>query len=81
MPTAEVPDGVVTWTSTTPAASAGDMAVICESELIVKDAGTPPNVTLLAPVKPLPVRTTRVPPAVLPVAGLAAVMAGTAASV
>ena len=43
-PAAEVPAGVVTVTSTRPAASAGDRAVIEVDELTVNDgAGTPPN--------------------------------------
>ena len=54
-------------TSTVPAASGGEVAVIEVSELTVKDAaGTPPNVTAKAPVKPLPLIVTEVPPAVVP---------------
>jgi hypothetical protein len=39
-------------------------------------AGTPPKVTVVAPVKFVPVTVTTVPPAVLPVFGLTAVTVG-----
>ena len=67
LPVAEVPVGVLTMTSTVPAAWEGDTALMDVSELTVKlVAATPPNVTLAAPVKPLPVMVTLVPPAVVP---------------
>jgi hypothetical protein len=56
--------------STVPAACGGLVAVICESELTVKIAGTAaPKLTLVAPVKPHPVITTAVPPEVGPELG------------
>ncbi len=61
-----VPEGVVTVTSTMPAACAGLVAVICESELKVKAAEVVPKWTDVAPVKPQPVIVTMVPPAVEP---------------
>jgi hypothetical protein len=76
----EVPLLVVTLTSTVPAAVAGAVAVICVSELIVKlVAAVPPNVTPVAPEKFVPVIVTTRPPAVLPVLGLTAVIAGAGA--
>jgi hypothetical protein len=65
--TAEVPVGVVTTTSTVPAAKGGDTAVMDESEFTTNDAAsTPPNVTRVPPVNPLPLIATDVPPAELP---------------
>ncbi len=67
---AEVPPGVVTVTWTVPL-PAGLIAVICVSlstEIIVP--AVEPNETPVAPVKPIPVRTTVVPPLSGPLAGL-----------
>jgi hypothetical protein len=65
-----VPPAVVTVTSTVPATWAGDVAVICESEITVNEGtAAVPNVTADAPVKPVPVMVTEVPPAVNPPAG------------
>ena len=62
-----MPVGPLTTTSTVAAAWDGDTAVILVSELTTKlAAGTPPKVTPLAAVKPVPVMATLVPPAVLP---------------
>jgi hypothetical protein len=70
-PVVEVPFEVVTVTSTEPAASAGLVAVICESLLTVNDgAATDPNLTVDAPVKPDPLIVTAVPPTVVPDVGL-----------
>ena len=76
--TAELPVGEYTVTSTVPEAEAGGaIAVMDVSELTVKDAaGTVPNSTWLAPVKPLPVTVTLVPPAVLPLVVPSDVTAG-----
>jgi hypothetical protein len=61
---------VVTVISTVPAGLAGLTAVIWVSLLNVKlVAGTVPNSTLLAPVKPVPVIVTDVPPVVDPSLG------------
>ena len=60
------PKGVVTVTSTAPV-PAGDVAVIAVSEITVKVvAATDPNLTEVAPVNPLPLRLTTVPPAAGP---------------
>ncbi len=68
--------------STSPAAWAGDTAVIWESDTTVKlAAGVPPNDTDVAPVNPLPVTVTIVPPAVGPDCGLMPVTAGAGAQV
>ena len=54
---------VVTVTSTTPAYSAGVVALICVSDTTVNVASKPPNRTPVAPLNPLPVIVTVVPPA------------------
>src|SRR5260370_39628358 len=65
-----VPAGVVTSTSTTPAACAGLVAVTWESVLTVKPvAAVAPKWTDVAPVNPQPVMTTLVPPNVEPEVG------------
>ena len=57
---AEVPTAFVTVISTVPAACAGDTAVICVPELIVKlAAAVPPKLTAVAPPKPVPVMVPR----------------------
>jgi hypothetical protein len=63
----DVPPSVVTVTSTTPAAPAGVAAVI-EVELFTMKlvVGALPKATATAPVKPVPVMTMEVPPAVGP---------------
>ncbi len=43
-------------------------------------AASPPKVTAVAPMKPVPVMVTEVPPAMVPEAGLTAVTAGTGAT-
>jgi hypothetical protein len=64
----DVPVYVVTVTSTTPAACGGLVAVMEVAEFTVKElAATEPNLTAVAPVKFVPVITTEVPPAVVPV--------------
>jgi hypothetical protein len=74
----DVPLGVVTVTSTVPAAWGGAVAVIDVAELTVNErAAVLPKLTAVAPVKFVPVIVTEVPPAVLPVVGLSPVTAGT----
>jgi hypothetical protein len=69
LPTA-VPPGVVTRTSTAPAACGGVTAVIEVRLVTVKlAAAVPPNVTAITPVKFLPAMMTLVPPAVGPLFG------------
>ena len=64
-----MPNPVVTLTSTVPV-PAGEVAVIDVAELTVKPvAGVAPKLTAVAPVKPVPVMVTEVPPAVGPVVG------------
>jgi hypothetical protein len=66
---AEVPPGVVTVTSTVPV-PAGAVAVIELSELNTNDvAAVDPNLTDVAPVKPLPRMLTTVPPVLGPEVG------------
>ena len=77
-PVALVPPGVVTVTSTVPADSAGAVAVILLELLTVyAPAAVPPKLTAVAPVNPVPVIVTLVPPAVGPDAGLTLVTEGT----
>jgi len=71
-----VPNPVVTLTSTVPV-PAGEVAVIDVAELTVKPvAGVAPKLTAVAPVKPVPVMVTEVPPAVGPVVGVVEVTVG-----
>ncbi len=68
--TAEVPPGVVTFTSTPPAACAGEVAVIEVALMKLKPAAAvPPNDTPVTPVKLVPVIVTTVAPAVEPEVG------------
>ena len=72
-----LPLGVVTMTLAVPAAPAGVVAVIVvafPTETPV--AAAPPKVTLVAPVKVVPVMVTLVPPAVGPEFGLTEVTVG-----
>lgn len=63
---------------TAPASWAGVVAVICVAESTVNElASVPPKVTVLAPVNPVPVIVTVVPPAVVPEAGAIPVKVGT----
>ena len=76
--TALVPDGVVTVTSTMPAAWAGAVAVTLVSDPKVKSASVSPNRTAVTPVRLVPVIVTLVPPAAGPLAGAIPVTVGTA---
>src|SRR5487761_2529426 len=71
-----VPADVVTVTSTTPATWAGLMTEIELSLFTTGVAGLPPKLTEVAPVNPLPVMFTVVPPPMGPEAGLTWVTAG-----
>jgi hypothetical protein len=74
-----VPPGVVTVTSTVPV-PAGEIAVILVAESTVKlEALLIPNITVVAPVNPVPVTVTVVPPAAGPAIGEMLVTAGTGA--
>ena len=73
-----MPPAVVTRTSTVPL-PAGEVAVIDVAELTVKlVAAVAPNVTAVAPVKPVPVIVTEVPPAAGPDVGEIEVTVGAA---
>ena len=62
-----VPPTVVTVISTVPAVEGGDVAVIDPSEFTVNEvAATPPKSTAEAPVNPVPVIVTDVPPFTVP---------------
>ena len=77
---AEVPAGVTTVTSTVPL-PAGLVAVICVSETtVIALALVAPNPTDVAPVNPLPVTVTVVPPPASPLVGSIAVTTGAAAA-
>jgi hypothetical protein len=72
-----VPPGVVTAMSTVLAAPGGAVAEIWLELLITNDAALPPKVTAVAPVKPVPLIVTVVPPVVGPDVGLTLVTDGT----
>ena len=75
--TALVPPGVVTVTSTAPCVPAGAVAVMELAETTVKLAAfAAPNRTAVAPVSPVPVIVTTVPPVVGPLFGLTDVTVG-----
>jgi hypothetical protein len=77
-----VPPGVVTLTSTVPAAWAGDLMVIRVGETtVLLEPAEPPNLIAVAPVNPVPVIVTSVPPAWGPLAGDMLVTVGGAAYV
>lgn len=72
-----MPPGVTTVTSTVPLPG-GLVAVISVSECTVITALTLLKLTSVAPVKPLPVMVTLLPPAPVPLAGEIAVTCGRA---
>jgi hypothetical protein len=77
---AEVPPGVVTVTSTMLAAPAGEVALMLVSLATVNEvAASVPKSTAVAPVNPVPVIVTTVPPAIGPALGRTVVTVGTAA--
>ena len=75
VPVAEVPAGVVTVTSTVPL-PAGLVAVIWVSLVMLNFVAVGPKETLVAPVKPVPVIVTGVPPEFSPLLGLMPVTTG-----
>ncbi|MEY9227936.1 hypothetical protein ABIF78_000259 [Bradyrhizobium japonicum] len=76
---AEVPPGLVTRRSTVPV-PAGDVAVIDVDEWTVTlVAAVAPNVTAVAPVNPVPVTVTTVPPVCGPAVGEIELTVGAAA--
>jgi len=74
---AEVPPGDVTVTSTAPAEPAGEVVVMLVSLTTVKATALAPKLTAAAPVKPVPVMVTDVPPASGPADGDTRVTEGT----
>ena len=73
----EVPAALTAVISTVPAASAGEVAVIWLSELIVKlVAAVLPKLTAVTLVRPEPVMVTDVPPEAVPAFGLTEVITG-----
>ncbi len=79
---ADVPPGVVTVTFTVDALSAGEVMVMDVEEFTTRPVpATVPNFTAVAPVKPVPVTVTVVPPAVEPEVGLTPVTVGTGGGV
>ena len=73
----ELPTGPVTTTSTSPAAWAGAVtASLVDDWTVSAVPATPPKVTEVAPVKPVPVTVTRVPPGAEPPPGVRAVTVG-----
>ena len=72
-----MPPGVVTVTSTVPCVPAGVRAPIWVSESTVQSrAGVVPKSSTVAPVNPVPVIVTKVPPAIGPPFGATAVTVG-----
>ena len=67
---ADAPPGVVTVTSTVPALSAGEVAVIAVAESAVMMPGVAPKLTAEADERLAPLMVTEVPPAVEPAVGL-----------
>ena len=64
LPALAIVAACVAFTAAPPAGTAGAVAVSSESETTATDvAATPPNETPVAPVRPVPVTVTGVPPA------------------
>ena len=75
----EVPPAVVTRMSTVANRDTGETAVTCVGDTTVNEvASDAPNLTAVAPVRPVPLIVTVVPPATGPVFGEIEVMAGKA---
>ena len=73
-----VPPAVVTVTCTVPVAPAGAVAVMLVAVSAVTVAVLPPNLTVVAPLRLVPVIVTKVPPVAGPVDGLTPVTVGAA---
>ncbi len=73
---ADVPAGVVTVTSTVPVPAGLSAVIVVSLTTVTFVAGVVPKSTAVAPVKPVPVIVTSVPPAVGPVVGLKPVTVG-----
>ena len=75
---ADVPFGVVTVTSTVPVPAGLSAVIVVALTTVTFVAGTVPKSTAVAPVKPVPVIVTNVPPAAGPEDGLRPVTIGAA---
>ena len=75
---AEMPAGVVTFTSTVPVPAGLSAVIEVSLTTVIFVAAVAPKSTAVAPVNPVPVIVTRVPPATGPLVGLRAVTVGTA---
>ncbi len=73
-----MPPGVVTVTSTTPEPAGLSAVTLVALTTVRLVAAVVPKSTTVAPVKPVPVMVTRVPPAAGPEVGLRAVTVGAA---
>ena len=78
---AEVPPGVTTVTSTVPVPAGLSAVIEVSLTTVTLVAGVAPKSTAVAPVKPVPVIVTGVPPASVPLVGLKAVTVGAAKNV
>ena len=71
-----MPPGVVTVTSTTPVPAGLSAVIVVSLATVTSVAAVVPKSTPVAPVKPVPVIVTEVPPAAGPLVGLRPVTAG-----
>ena len=69
---ADVPEGVVTVTLTTPVPAGLSAVIVVSLTTVTFVAGIVPKSTAEAPVKPVPVIVTNVPPVAGPIVGLKA---------
>ncbi len=76
-----MPNGVVTVTSTVPVPAGLSAVIEVSLTTLTFVAAVVPKSTAVAPVNPVPVIVTRVPPAVEPLVGLRPVTTGAAAAV
>ena len=74
-----MPAGVVTVTSTVPVPAGLSAVIEVSLTTVTFVAGVVPKSTAVAPVKPVPVIVTSVPPSVGPLVGLTPVTVGAAA--
>ena len=76
-----VPPGVVTVISTVAAECAGEVAWIRVPLLDRMVPAVPPKLTAVAPVNPVPLMVTELPPAVVPLVGETEVIVGACVTV
>ena len=75
-----MPAGVITVTSTVPVPAGLSAVIVVALTTVTPVAAVVPKSTAVAPVKPVPVIVTKVPPAAGPLVGLMPVTAGAAAA-